>query len=376
VSYTPAAAGAQSIVAAYNGDASHAIDTATASLAVAAPVITPPPPPPVVHGTRTFVGCSPTSVAPGHATNCTALVAGLPGTTAPPMGVVTFSARGGKLGSSRCTLSGARTSSTCSVAFTPAKTASDTPTVTASYGGDVSHTSSSGGTTLAPVAGITANLTVLQGTVLISVPSHTARAARASGPTSSSYVALKGTNTIPVGATIDARNGTLRLATAADYRGALDRRHRLQQGTFSDAFFTIEQLTAQQQRRRNHGRRATGTPPTNLRLVTPVEAVAAADCHPKGAAGKGVVRALSGRANGFFRVIGAASTTIVHNATWTVEDRCDGTLTQVGRGRATVSFLLRRKPQTRLVKAGRALLVSQRFPVGPVSTVPKGIPLP
>ena len=294
----------------------------------------------------------------------------------PPTGVVTFSARGGKLGASRCTLSGARTSATCSVSFTPAKTASDTPTVTASYGGDLAHTSSSGGTTLAPVAGITANLTVLQGTVLISVPSHTARAARASGPTSSAYVALKGTNTIPVGATIDARNGTLRLATAADYRGALDRRHRLQEGTFSDAFFTIEQLTAQQQRRRNHGRRATGTPPTNLRLVTPTEAVAAADCHSKGAAGKGIVRSLSGRANGFFRVIGAASTTIVRNATWTVEDRCDGTLTQVGRGRATVSFLLRRKPQTRLVKAGRALLVSQRFPVGPVPTVPKGIPLP
>ena len=376
MSYTPAAAGKQSIAAAYNGDASHAIDTASTSLAVTAPPPPPPPPPPVVHGTRTFVGCSPTTVKPGHATNCTALVTDLPGTTAPPTGVVTFSARGGKLGAGRCTLSGARTSSTCSVSFKPAKTASNTPQVTASYAGDRTHSNSSGGTTLAPVAGVTANLTVLQGTVLISVPAHTARAARASGPTSSSYVALKGTNTIPVGATVDARSGTLRLATAADYRGALDRKHRLQQGTFSDAFFTIEQLTAQQQRRKNHGRRATGTPPTNLRLVTPTEAVAAADCHSKGAPGKGIVRSLSGRANGFFRVIGAASTTIVHNATWTVEDRCDGTLTQVGRGRATVSFLLHRQPQNRLLKAGRALLVSQRFPVPPEPTVPKGIPLP
>ena len=327
-------------------------------------------------GTRTFVGCSPATVTPGRSTNCTAFVTDLRGATAPPTGVVTFSARGGKLGASRCTLSGARTSATCSVPFTPAKTASDTPTVTASYGGDIAHTSSSGGTTLAPVAGITANLTVLQGTVLVSVPTHTARAASASGPTSSSYVALKGTNTIPVGATVDARNGTLRLATAADYRGALDGKHRLQQGTFSDAFFTIEQLTAQQQQRRNHGRRATGTPPTNLRLVTPTEAVAAAGCQPKGAVGKGIVRSLSGRANGFFRVIGAASTTIVRNATWTVEDRCDGTLTQVGRGRATVSFLLHRHPQNRVLKAGRALLVSQRFPVPPEPTVPKGIPLP
>ena len=75
-------------------------------------------------------------------------------------------------------------------------------------------------------------------------------------------------------------------------------------------------------------------------------------------------------------MIGAASTTIVHNANWTVEDRCDGTLTQVGRGRVTVSFLLRRKPQTRLVKAGRALLVEPALPVPPVPTVPKGIPLP
>src|SRR6185312_8507467 len=40
VSYTPAAAGSQSIVAAYNGDTSHAIDTASTSLTVT----TPPPP--------------------------------------------------------------------------------------------------------------------------------------------------------------------------------------------------------------------------------------------------------------------------------------------------------------------------------------------
>jgi hypothetical protein len=88
------------------------------------------------------------------------------------------------------------------------------------------------------------------------------------------------------------------------------------------------------------------------------------------------VRELSARAKGFFRVIAAASVTIVRNAQWTVEDRCDGTLTDVGRGKATVTFLLHHRPVSKLVKAGRALLVMQRFPVPPAPTVAKGIPLP
>ena len=133
------------------------------------------------------------------------------------------------------------------------------------------------------------------------------------------------------------------LATAADYHGALDRQHRIQTGIFSAAIFTIEQQTAQQQEKHSH-RKATGMPPTNLRLITPAATTASSRCHAKGAPGRAIVRELSARAKGFFRVIAAASVTIVRNAQWTVEDRCDGTLTGVGRGTATVTYLLHRRP--------------------------------
>jgi hypothetical protein len=117
-------------------------------------------------------------------------------------------------------------------------------------------------------------------------------------------------------------------------------------------------------------------PPTNLRLLTPLATTASIRCHAKGPSGRAIVRELSARAKGFFRVIAAASVTIVRNAQWTVEDRCDGTLTGVGRGTATVMFLLHHRPVSKVVKPGSGLLVRQRFPVPPPPTVAKGIPLP
>ena len=47
---------------------------------------------------------------------------------------------------------------------------------------------------------------------------------------------------------------------------------------------------------------------------------------------KGVVRTLSAMAKGSFRTIGGASTATATNGTWMVKDRCNGTLTEVGRG--------------------------------------------
>lgn len=328
-----------------------------------------------VHATSTLLGCSSTAVKAGRAMSCTATVTDVgPGTPTTPTGTVSFSTSGaGSVsGGGQCALGGSGGSASCAVSFTPGRTQS--PKLTANYGGDFGHTGSSYTTIVAPVAGTTANVAVLQGTVLISVPRHVPHAA-GGGPTSASFVPLKGTGTIPVGATIDATNGTVMVATAADYRGALDRRHRLQTGIFSAAIFTIEQLTASQQKKKSH-RRATGMPPTNLRLVTPAATAPSIVCNAKGPAGRAIVRELSATAKGFFRVIAAASVTIVRNAQWTVEDRCDGTLTGVGRGTATVTFLLHHRPASKRVKAGRGWFVRERFPVPPQPTVAKGIPLP
>jgi Big-like domain-containing protein len=368
VAYTPGAVGSgkQLITAGYSGDETHLVNTASMALTVSS------------APTSTFVGCSPTAVTPGHATTCTATVGDDgPGAPTTPTGTVSFSSGGaGKLSrGGQCTLSGSRGSASCAVSFTPGRTQSNTPTLTARYGGDFGHTGSSGSTTVAPVAGMTANVAVIQGTVLISLPRHAPRAAGAEGPSSATYVPLKGGGTIPVGSTVDATNGTVMLATAADYHGALDRKHRIQTGIFSAAIFTIEQQTAKQQEKHSH-RKATGMPPTNLRLITPAATTATSRCHAKGAPGRAIVREMSARAKGFFRVIAAASVTIVRNAQWTVEDRCDGTLTGVGRGTATVTYLLHHRPVSKVVKAGAGLLVKQRFPVPPTPTVAKGIPLP
>jgi hypothetical protein len=56
---------------------------------------------------------------------------------------------------------------------------------------------------------------------------------------------------------------------------------------------------------------------------------------------KGIVRTLSGTvtggpAKGTFRAVGKASITTVRRGTWITQDRCNGTLTEVGRGRAAV----------------------------------------
>jgi Bacterial Ig-like domain (group 3) len=382
VTFTPSAVGpgVNTVTATYRGDMQYAGASGSALVTVTAPVTVPPPvtapaPPPVIPPAKdssvTIVSCSPGTVAVGHATTCAATVSDVAGPT--PTGTVSFATSGaGSFGpGASCVLSGIEASSHCSVTFTPTHAASATVTITAAYSGDFAHTGGSGLTTVAfpPAAGVTANVTVIQGVVLISEPSsghaHTASESTAGG----SLVPLKGSTTaVPVGSTIDARKGTIEMATAADYRGAVDPRHRLQTGVFSAGMFTIQQMTARQAlvvAKRQHKRRATGIPATNLRLTNNSNALMAARCRRSGAPGRGIVRSIHGVANGLFATIGAASITTVHNATWTVEDRCDGTLTEVGRGRATVASPMHLHQRTVTVKAGEAYLVTARFLEGP-----------
>jgi hypothetical protein len=61
---------------------------------------------------------------------------------------------------------------------------------------------------------------------------------------------------------------------------------------------------------------------------------------------------------GLFRTLGAASTTIVRNGAWSTTDRCDGTLTQVGRGTAIVVPRGGRPVQ---VRAGQGYFVPGNF---------------
>jgi hypothetical protein len=71
------------------------------------------------------------------------------------------------------------------------------------------------------------------------------------------------------------------------------------------------------------------------------------------------VRTIGGTTGrGFFRTFGAASTTIVRRGAWTTTDRCDGTLTQVRRGTATV---VPRHGRPVRVRAGQGYFVPANF---------------
>jgi ferric-dicitrate binding protein FerR (iron transport regulator) len=67
-----------------------------------------------------------------------------------------------------------------------------------------------------------------------------------------------------------------------------------------------------------------------------------------------VIRKLRGNGRGRFRTRGRYSAATVRGTDWTVEDRCDGTLTRVKRGRVSVRDFRRRKTVT--VRAGKSYL--------------------
>jgi Bacterial Ig-like domain (group 3) len=122
------------VLAAYTGDASHAISSNTFQVQIMSQQI---------RSTTTTVLCTPSTVFLGQPTQCIAAVADPSSTPSSPTGTVTFTPGGS------CTLSGTGPSATCSISITPSSTG--TLTVVASYAGDSSstpHSASSGSTSV------------------------------------------------------------------------------------------------------------------------------------------------------------------------------------------------------------------------------------
>jgi Ca2+-binding RTX toxin-like protein len=142
----------------------------------------------------------------------------------------------------------------------------------------------------------------------------------------SRFVPLKDAVAVPLRSSLDAASGGVRVTTA---RG---RRSR-QSGTFSRGRFGVRQ---------RRSRRAD----TELRL----EGGDFRSCR----GGREIVRTLRGRGRGRFRTRGRHSAARTRRTSWVVEDRCDGTLTRVRRGRAVVRDL--RRKRTVVVRAGRSYL--------------------
>jgi hypothetical protein len=138
VSYTPGQVGSgnQTITAVYGGDGSHTASSDEATLIV------------TLRATTTVLACQRSLVV---FQKCTATVKDTsPGSATTPTGTVSFSSSGrGIFSATHCTLSGTGTSASCTVIFQPlASLPLNSQTVTASYGGDGTHQSSTGSTKL------------------------------------------------------------------------------------------------------------------------------------------------------------------------------------------------------------------------------------
>jgi Ca2+-binding RTX toxin-like protein len=150
---------------------------------------------------------------------------------------------------------------------------------------------------------------------------------------------------IPLGATVDARRGTARLATAPK------RRAPVQQGSFTGGRFRVKQTRGPR-------------PVTVLRLQGGnlgrcVRAAGSLPAAAYGAQAPGTrLWGRVGKKRGRYRTRGNHSSGTVRGTVWLTEDRCDGTLTRVVSGTVAVrDFALRR---TVLVRAGESYLARRR----------------
>jgi hypothetical protein len=179
------------------------------------------------------------------------------------------------------------------------------------------------------IAGTNAQVTAISGEVFIKLPKRTKARVAQKAPVDG-FIPIKGVATVPIGSEIDARKGEIEVKTAStsDRRG---QRTNLQQGRFSAAMFELRQKA----QKRAKAKKAV-KPVTDLVLKTPPGLARACAAGSGVRPIKGIVRSLTATIKGSFRAVGAAATVSGTSGTWIVQDRCEGTLTQVGRGSVTV----------------------------------------
>jgi len=202
----------------------------------------------------------------------------------------------------------------------------------------------------APTPFRTVNATVVSGEVFVKRPAGAARAAAGAKPPKG-FARLQGAETIPTGSTLDTAAGTVLL------RSAKDTRRHVQRGRFSGGRFVIGQV---RKPRTRSGRRSTGLI-TELRLTGSSFRRACATAKLATVSrrrSRKRVRRLFGDGKGSFRTRGRNAAATVRGTRWGTQDRCDGTLVIVQRGRVSVRDLVRHR--TVLVRAGHAYLARRR----------------
>ena len=189
-----------------------------------------------------------------------------------------------------------------------------------------------------PVLGETANIREVKGKVFVGIPAAGARTAQKGVD----FVPLEEARDIPIGAFLDTRKGTVALSTARNRSG------RVQSGRFSAGLFQVLQ---------SRQRKAKGL--TELKMKGSTAGFRSCGKNASASAlSRRTIRRLRAKARGRYRTRGRHSAATVRGTTWTVEDRCDGTLTTVKRGSVAVRDFRLRKTIT--VKAGKSYLAAAR----------------
>lgn len=207
-----------------------------------------------------------------------------------------------------------------------------------------------------PVAGRSAQVKLVSGEVFVKLPAVSAVGLAGMSQLRSpfdtgGFVPLKGVASVPMGSTVDARKGVLAVKSAANSERVGSRKRRLGAATFTAGIFRLRQARAK--------RRTTKPLATEADLLTPAGAANKCARPSPSRPLKGVVRSLLVTGKGVFRTVGGASVATARNALWRTTDRCDGTVTEVGKGRVTLQVKRTHKRVT--VRAGREYIVRARL---------------
>jgi hypothetical protein len=181
-----------------------------------------------------------------------------------------------------------------------------------------------------PRKGRSVTLTAVSGTILVRVPG------------SRRFVPIDELSVIPLGSIIDARKGKARITSEVNART-----RRTQSAIFYDWYFKVLQTKGTRPITEARLTRGSFASCPASRLTRLAVAAKAAQRSRKR------VRRLWGNGRGNFRTGGRRSSATVRGTRWLVEDRCDGTLTRVTRGRVDVRVFRTKKVVRLWKKPGR-----------------------
>jgi hypothetical protein len=181
-----------------------------------------------------------------------------------------------------------------------------------------------------PVVGQSAAVTPVSGDVQVKLPGR------------DDYVALGEAASVPLGTTLDATKGKVRLTSAHDAKNTP------QSANFTGGVFKVTGQT-------------TGAKPITNLVLTGGDFDAACGKAAFAFAKHPPVRQLWGSGHGRFKTRGRYSAATVRGTIWLTRDTCDGTLTIVKRGVVAVRDQVRKK--TVMVRAGHTYFARAPLPV-------------